>query len=256
MYTVAFQPEIDGFTSFFDFTPDVMVGLNNSMYSFYKGQIYKHYINPNRNTFYGNQPSSLFRISINDDPDQSKLFKTVSVNASGEIGTYGPGVNLATYFGAPDPSQTGFAQSFFLKEGELYSRIAVQTDDTSVIKYGVGELFSTNFVSPTYRYTVYNAGNPIVPTPGSTNIAYINGGGVLTFIGLVEGYTYNGNYYTYYTSSEASTPPLGSSIVLVNDSVLEVSGMRGNYMVMDAYFNGNDKSEIYSVSSDAFKSFP
>jgi len=72
-YTVAYQN--DGFPSFYSFDPEMAIGMNNYLYTFKNGQIYKHGFG---NKFYGNDISSSFITHFNDSPTEIKMFKTLS----------------------------------------------------------------------------------------------------------------------------------------------------------------------------------
>ena len=76
MATITYSIWSKGWTSFWSYAPDWMVGLNSSFYTFKDGSIWKHNTNSTRNNFYGTQYKSTITTIFNDEPSQMKVFKT------------------------------------------------------------------------------------------------------------------------------------------------------------------------------------
>jgi len=97
--TITFSPSAQGWTSFWDYNPDWMLGLNSSFYTWKQGQLYKHDSNNTRNNFYGVGYSSSITTVFNAEPTQNKVFKTLfsyirsvaGTNDSHELYTQGLG---------------------------------------------------------------------------------------------------------------------------------------------------------------------
>jgi len=51
-YTLTYSDSAAGWPSFYSFIPDWMIGMNNYFYTFKGGNLYRHNVNTNRNTFY------------------------------------------------------------------------------------------------------------------------------------------------------------------------------------------------------------
>ena len=59
-YTLTYDEDVQGFPSFYTYNPDWMIGMNNYFYTFNGGNLYRHNVNEERNTFYGEfQPSEM-----------------------------------------------------------------------------------------------------------------------------------------------------------------------------------------------------
>ena len=56
--TISYSVAVKGWTSFHSYKPDWMIGLNNSLYTWKYGQLYKHNTNSVRNNYYGDQYTS------------------------------------------------------------------------------------------------------------------------------------------------------------------------------------------------------
>ena len=80
--TIAYDERINGWTSFFDYTPWLTTSCLGRFISFKKNGIYQHYINPLYNNFYGEQYGSSVTFVFNPDPTRMKTFKTISYEGS------------------------------------------------------------------------------------------------------------------------------------------------------------------------------
>jgi hypothetical protein len=78
-YTLSYSEGVQGWTSFFSFYPDWMIGMNNYFYTFKGGNLYRHNVNNTRNNFYGQQYTSQLVSVFNDFPLENKLFKTLNL---------------------------------------------------------------------------------------------------------------------------------------------------------------------------------
>lgn len=255
-YTIAYQPEMDGFTSFFSFEPEMMAGLNNYLYSFKNGQIWKHNINPLRNNFYGVQYDSVVNICFNDLPTEVKLFKTFSYE--GIFPANKVGVTFNTFLS--DREYTGLIpkEDFIVKEGEAYANIQSNASDfnTTMKEQGIGVLFFKG-TSP-FRYQVQTP--PIQPPAvGATNgdtLYYSNTAGDTFIIGIIIGYSYENGTATFYTATQTNTPDYGNILIVSKNKTAESYGLRGAFMMSAITITGTDKVEIFKVSSSIFQSKP
>lgn len=257
-YTIAFQPELDGFTSFFSFEPEMMAGLNNYFYSFKNGQIWKHNINPLRNNFYGTQYDSVVNLSLNDMPTENKMFKTFSY--AGIFPENKVSATFSTFLSQREYTGLIAAEDFVIKEGEAYANIQSNASDfnTTMKDQGIGELFFKG-TSP-FRYSVKTP--PIQPPAvGATNgdtLYYKNSAGAVFIVGIIIGYFYDTTtgLATFYTATQTNTPANGDVIIVSKNKTSESYGLRGPFLSAAITITGTDKVEIFSVSSDVFHSKP
>lgn len=77
--TLAFDEDVVGWTSFFDYKPNLGDSLRNNFYTFKNGGIYRHYSpNVNWGYFYGQDYNSSVEIILNPEVSLIKNFKTVN----------------------------------------------------------------------------------------------------------------------------------------------------------------------------------
>ena len=84
-FTVSFEEDVQGWSSFKSFRQESGTTLNNMYYTFNGGNIWVHNSeNVFRNTFYGNFRASELEMLFNDSPSVIKEFKTLSYEGTGD----------------------------------------------------------------------------------------------------------------------------------------------------------------------------
>ena len=82
--TIAFEEQINGWVSFFNYKPNLMFSVRNKFLTFQNASLYKQYstVNNTRGKFYGiDYPSSITTV-FNEQPSLVKNFKTVGYEGS------------------------------------------------------------------------------------------------------------------------------------------------------------------------------
>jgi len=276
-YTVTYSESVQGFPSFYSYYPDYMVGMNNYFYTFKGGNLYRHNVNSNRNVFYqdwfiriGN-PSGAFTstrlVSVfNDAPLENKLFKTLNLegNASWEA-------TLQT-----DLQTSGFISApwFELKEQSYFA--FVRNSGTTPASPSEYPLRSINGIG---RSATINSSNPaavlvnfqITPTPVEIG-AILSVGDILYYalppyttpqifgqvVNITVDYPNNQNRIVVNTTIPLATIPAIQNpyILYVKNSVAESHGVLGHYCVFDISNGSASAIELFSVETEAMKSYP
>ena len=86
LYTLTYSASAKGWPSFYSYLPEFMVGMNQYLYSFDGGNLYRHNTNDTRNNFYGSQYSTTIKSVINQQPLENKLFKTLNLEGNAAWG--------------------------------------------------------------------------------------------------------------------------------------------------------------------------
>ena len=139
-YTLAFDEDSLGWTSFFSYIPNYMDGLRNNYYSLKDGNIWKHYsTNVSRGNFYGVTYTSYVTFVFNPSPSVVKNFNTINYE-----GTQGWIMNsLYTDTDNAIPINAAFtAQSLAQLEANLFTNNFKQKEN----KY-FGNVFNNTVVS-------------------------------------------------------------------------------------------------------------
>ena len=245
--TITYSDFSNGWTSFWSFHPDMMIGMNSSFYTFKDGHMYKHNTNATRNAFYYDFDNSVYftydstlTTIFNQDAMSNKVYKTLSLDST-EPWT----ADIST-----DMSTGGIDSSYFVeKEGMWYAFIRRDDDGTydarAISTQGIGSLLSyaANVITFSFNIgTSISVGDKI----------YKVSGGSMTLIGAVLSHTSN----TITLVSAATTPSPGDIIAFVKNAQAESYGTRGYYMEVELTNSDTTEVEIFAVSSSIFKSNP
>ena len=243
--TVTYSNRMQGWTSFFTFYPEWMVGMNNNFYTMKAGQLYRHRDNTvNRNTFYGVYGDSTITAVFNKVPTQAKMFKTLGLESTAPWGA-----TIAT------DMETGQIHTdwYLKKESDWYGNIRRNDNNTDL------DLMSAQGVG-TCLTPVSVAGNVTIPFAFDISNQMVNVGDALykinaTPANLIGTITYiTGN--TIVVNAASSTPVAGNLIIAIKDSVAESYGARGYYMEVQLTNSLTTQVEMFSVQSEVFKSYP
>ena len=76
-YTLTFSESVKGWPSFYSYMPDMILGMNQYLYTFKGGSLYRHNTNEIRNRYYGIDYDSTITGVFNQEPTTVKVFKTI-----------------------------------------------------------------------------------------------------------------------------------------------------------------------------------
>lgn len=264
-YTLSYSDMVEGWVSFYSYNPDWMIGMNNYFYTFKGGDLYRHNVNANRNTFYSpwwvkvGTPANAFTPTtlqsvFNTSPLENKLFKTINLEGDAKWA-----VTLET-----DLQFSGFIEANWFEKKEAAFFAFIRNDS-------VGELAlrSVNGIGRSYQVT---GGNVVKFVTGVSIGNIISIGDLLYFslppyttpvlAGKVTAITVdlpNGiNQLTIDTTITGTTPiPIQDAFFLyIKNSVAESHGVLGHYCVFNLENTSSSKVELFAVETDVMKSFP
>jgi hypothetical protein len=264
-YTLSYSDMVGGWVSFYSYYPDWMIGMNNYFYTFKGGDLYRHNVNAERNTFYkpwfvkiGNPngaftPATLQSV-FNTAPLENKLFKTINLQGDARWG-----VTLET-----DLQYSGFIQEAWFEKKEASFFAFVRNNS-------IGELAlrSVNGIGRSYQVT---GGNVIKFAIGISIGNIISIGDLLYFsvppyttpvlAGKVTAITVDLRNGVNQLSIDTTIP--GTTVIPIQDafflyiknSVAESHGVLGHYCTFNIENTSNSKVELFAVQSEVMKSFP
>jgi len=237
-YTITYSPRLSGWTSFHSYLPEWMVSMNNYLYTFKDGNLYKHNSNQTRNSYYGTLYPSKITTIFNNEPSQTKSFKTIATNSTTAwetdiLSDQGEGYIDADWYA--------------LKEGTWYAYIRRNADDNSlamISAQGVGNV--TTYTSNVLTFT-FNIGD--IVSDGDS--LYMLTGSNIQFCGTITAHTNN----TITINRTGAIPVPGSFILYLKSSIAESTPTRGTYLEVEFTNNDTDYTEMYMTSSEVFKSY-
>lgn len=264
-YTLTYSEGAPGWVSFYSYYPDWMIGMNNYFYTFKGGDLYRHNVNEERNTFYedwqtkNGTPNAAFtpmtlKSVFNTSPLDNKLFKTIALQ--------GDDVWTGTF--ETDLQESGFIQANWFEKKEAVFFAFIRNNS-------IGEL-ALRSVNGIGRSNEVTGGN-IVKFALNVSIGSIISIGDLLYFALppyttpvlagkVTAITIDLpsslNQLTIDTTIAGTTPiPIQDAFFLyIKNSVAESHGVLGHYCVFDLQNDNTEKVELFAVQSDVMKSFP
>jgi len=246
--TLSYSEASQGWTSFFSYIPENMIGMNSYFYSFSNGNLYRHNSDDvDRNNFYNEQYPSKITSLFNVDQSVVKNFNTIALNSDHPWDT-----NIIT-----DLSTGYIDASFFeLKEGDYfaYIRSNPNTQDLNLRStQGIGTPISVDSTIPSAVVVTfgYNLGSII--TIGAD--AYKNNAGVPLKLGKITNKT-NTTITIDASGLDGNIPLVTDFIFYFQNSVAESYGVRGYYMQFELTNEDLDRVELFSIGTSMFKSFP
>jgi hypothetical protein len=269
-YTLTYSEAVKGWVSFYSFDPDWIIGMNNYLYTFKGGDIYRHNVNETRNTFYEQwwekvgTPSAAFTSSriksvINDSPLENKLFKTIVLEGD------------STWSGSlvTDLQNSGEVQSgyFERKEASFFSFIRNNSSGELSIRStsGIGR---SKTVTPGASTQINFSISPLISIGNMLSIGdsiyfslppiynQIFFAGVVT--NIIQNYMSDINRIVVNTTvpNTVAITTQDPYILYTKNSIAESHGVLGHYCVFDFTNGSAGKIELFSVGSDVMKSYP
>ena len=254
-FTVAYGTSDKAWTTRYSFVPESIVSLNNDLYTFKSGKIYKHSESVDRNTYYGGSVAeSIVETIANGAPSTIKSFESLSIegNAAWQavVSTTDQTATLAgTVFVDSDTTPNNVWRE---KEGFYYAAIHGDTSShgstISDVK-STSEIFALGVVSSDVTgaasVTFDNAISSIPFPLGTTAAVYKLNGSQLDSL-LVHPVSIDTN--NSITLSGNVTVSDGDTLIVVGDSSIEGDQIRDYFAKIKLTKSSADPVELYAVN--------
>ena len=269
-YTLTYSEGVAGWVSFYSYYPDWIIGMNNYLYTFKGGNLYKHNTNASRNTFYlpwwqaqGLASSSFTPTRIqsvfNTSVLENKLFKTINLEGDAKWGAQlitdlqYSGFIDASWFDKKEAAYFAFVRNNTIGEFALRSLNGIGNSLTvsgagttsATINFSISPLISIGSIISVGDYVYFGT-----PTPQfAGQVIDVN-------IDLPNGI--NNIVINNAMSSPVSVTLPGNVnfIFYVKNSVAESHGVLGHYCNFTLTNSDTSKIELLAVESEVMKSFP
>jgi len=232
--TVTYSKSVEGWTSFWSYMPDWMIGMNNNFYTWRDGELYKHDSNQTRNNFYGTQYNSSIVSIFSQDVLSVKMYKTISLDSSHTWNT-----TITTDLSTGEITSAAYKE----KEGNFYAYIRRSDDGTFDLKamstQGVGNILS-------YSSLVFNFNFSIGTSISQGDKLYIQYGTQSVLQGTIASHA--NKSITLSSLVSAILPAPGDYVFIVKNAQAESYGARGYYMQIDLTNGSTVQEEIFSIS--------
>ena len=255
-FTIAYGTSDKAWTTRYSFIPESIVSLNNDLYTFKSGKIYKHSESANRNTYYGGSlAESIVETIANGAPSAIKSFESLSIEGNAAwaavISTTNQTATLAgTVFVDSDTTPNNVWRE---KEGFYYAAIH---GDTSSHGSTISSVTSTSEIFPlgavasdvtgAASVTFDNAISSIAFPLGSTATVYKLNGSQLDSLSV---YPVSIDSDNSITLSGNVTVSSGDTLIVVGDSSIEGDQIRDYFAKIKLTKSSADPIELYAVNT-------
>ena len=252
-YTLTYSESSQGWPSFYSFNPEWIQGMNQYLYTFKGGNLYRHNVNETRNNYYGQDYPSTITTVLNTDALTTKVFKTIDLEAQDPW--------KATVYSDIQNARDIEVGWFKKKEGDWFAFIrGLSTNDNFNMRSAKGVGVPTSVSGP-LNATVIGFGFRVT-TPiqsGDTVYATSNPSSVTPYlVGNITSITFPTATTTQITvDATGNSQPLVTDFVFyVRNQVAESQGLLGHYCVMTLENNLTTATEMMAVKVDLMKSYP
>jgi hypothetical protein len=235
--TITYSDNADGWTSFWDYYPDWMIGMSNVFYSWKDGNLWKQNSDQvPRVNFYSTSFPSTIKTIFNEDSASTKMFKTLSLDST----------NPWTATMLTDLDNGSIQSNEYLeKEGGWYAYMrassATSNSPNLLSTQGVGNTSPTSAAGTTATFP-FVIGTKL----GVGDRVFFNN----IFTGTIVSAT-----TTTITITGGTFPAGVGYVYIVKNSIAESFGLRGYYMEVELSIQSGSEVELYSISSSLFKSY-
>lgn len=249
-YTLTYSPGVEGWPSFYSYYPDFMIGMNQFLYTFKGGNLYRHNVNENRNTFYGTFTPSMVRGIINQSPIEKKVFKTIALES-----------NAAWAATLVTDLESGFIEKSYFedKEATFFSFIRGVDSATPNLSLrssqGIGSSTSVNSTTASAVVVTFSFDIDSMISIGDFVYESNTGLNQVFFCGPVTSRTSN-TITINCSGAGKTTPTSGRYLIYVKNQIAESHGLRGDFLDYTITNDDNFAVELFAIRSDVFKSFP
>jgi hypothetical protein len=256
-YTLTYSPPAEGWPSFYSFEPEWIQGMNQYLYTFSGGNIFRHNTNEVRNNFYGVQWDSTITSVFNDEPIVNKIFKTLSVEGNRPW--------AATFISDQQDGRFMDVEFFEKKEGDWFAFVRTvnnnpaEPDDyalRTLSGIGVGTVTTpgqVDFPLTVNIGTILNVGDYFYyAAPPSYD--------TLVYAGVVQSITVDlpaGINRVVHNNGGAPDPALVAPLCVgIKNQQAESNGLLGHYGVFTLTNEDTEAVEMFVAKSEVMKSYP
>ena len=253
-YTLTYSPPAEGWPSFYSYEPEWIQGMNQYLYTFSGGNLFRHNTNETRNNFYGVQYNSSLTSVFNEDPIINKVFKTLSIEGNRPW--------AATMNSDQQDGRFIDAAYFEEKEGDFFAFVRTENNnpaqpDEYALRTlnGIGQSSTVagnvvNFPLTVDIGTILNAGDAFYFSPSPfTDITFAG------YVTNIEVDIPNGINRVTHDGSGAA----GGNTDLwlgIKNQVAESNGLLGHYGVFTLTNTDTEAVEMFVAKTELMQSYP
>jgi hypothetical protein len=237
--TIAYDTSDRVWNTRYSFIPEAYEYLDNYMYTFSSGSMYRHTDQATRNNFFGVQASSSVKVISALNNSMVKVANALSIE-----GDSAPSVTISNKNQSTRAIASG---EFYLKEGNYYVDIPRSSGTTGSSNYqAIGVVSASSVVGGNLQLVFSNPINGIPFQTSGTAFITCTTSGVTGTTTYTQATIIDNNTLRFVGSGT----PISVGVILVNISDASVDGdvMRGPFFAIDAVFGSASPIEIYAIN--------
>ncbi len=265
-YTLTYSPPAEGWPSFYSFEPEWIQGMNQYLYTFSGGNLFRHNTNEVRNNFYGlpvdvegnpiAYPSTIQSV-FNDEPIVNKIFKTMAIEGNRPW--------AATFSSDQQDGRFMDVGFFEKKEGDWFAFVrTVNNDPAQPDDYALRTLngvgVGTVTVPGQVDFPLSMSIGSILSVGDNFYYAAPPDYDTLVFAGVVQTITVDlpgGINRVVHDNSGAPDPAIVAPLCVgIKNQQAESNGLLGHYGVFELTNTDTEAVEMFVAKSEVMKSYP
>jgi hypothetical protein len=258
-FTLGWDTEDSVWNSKYSFVPEAVTTLDDIMYSFKGGAMYKHSDAANRTTYYGagSPAGSVVEVVSAYNPSMVKAYESISLEGTDAWAGALSNTDQSTSISSTSVTVDGILYpygDYEKKERNFYAYVPrdnsantlsgsniTNLSGTSEV-YVLGEIASFNVLNITFTSPIND-----IPFPIGANLYKVSGGGLIP-------YTYNvtnvAGTNTIDVSSATNATTIGDIVVAISaNSIIEGDQMRDYFMKIRLSNSNPEEVDLYAVNT-------
>lgn len=258
-YTLTYSPPAEGWPSFYSYEPEWIQGMNQYLYTFNGGNLWRHSTNDTRNNFYGVQYNSNIQSVFNDEPIVNKIFKTLQYEgnrpweATLVSDQQDTGVIDVDYFERKEGDWFAFVRNVGVNpaDPDEYALRSLNGIGQSLAVTTAGGQVTVDFPLNVDIGSILSYGDDFYFSPPPFNAITFSGRVVDIEVDIPTGIN------RVIHDGSGTTPVFQNPLWLgIKDQVAESHGILGHYGVFTLTNTDTDAVELFVARSEVMQSYP
>lgn len=243
-FTISYDVSGNAWISRYSYKPERIISIDDTLFTFKNGTIYKHISSVNRNTYYGAAiADSIVEVISNYNPSMVKSYEALSLEGDS---------SWAASISNTDQSTSILASDFDERERNWYAYIprdnSANTGTTTITSLsGSSEIFALGAVaSVSGSDIVFNTNIGYIGFPIGASLYKVSGSTLVSITNTIASVS-NGTTIT--CASAVAGVSAADEIVAIGNAAIEGDQIRDNWMKVSLSLASATETELYAINA-------
>jgi len=247
-FTVAYNTDAAVWNTRYSYIPENVTCIDDTLYTFYNGAMYKHYSGASRSTYYGSQDGSVVEVVAGFNPSMVKTYESISLEGTAAWDTTITNTDQSAVIADTDYDQ---------RERNWYAYVprdsSANTGTTTITALsGSSEVFALGAVdSVSGSDIVFTSDISYITFPIGATLYKVSGSTLVSITNTITGVS---NETTITCGSAVAGVIAGDEIVAIANGAIEGDQMRDYYAQIRLTNDSQTEIELYAVNAVFAKS--